>query len=497
MQNLNVQSNYYPEEYDDEEEEKQPQEYNYDLEPINNKKNCEELIKSLHNQEMGDDDLYEMTLSNQIALNLYQSLNKLKKGPDQHLFKHPCQIKVYKKIKVMMIYLIVLQNFLRIKIDLLSLRENQKYKEFIDNEFQKKIKSKNSNDSESNQSIKEEQNIKEKEIIFTLQLVDFYNMLDLLLTENKDNPISISIDKNMSIIGGRAICPDVFDQEIFNVVLQYNLIKNEIFGMKISPPKENNNSEKNNNSKSNFNENENDDSSNIVIHINNEQSKSLSEMNQINEEESDYLEKRFQMDENCAKYVIEGNDLLLLYYLMKGLEPLYSDFSTHSISINMTNEKALFFSLDYKNIKEVNSFEHLSQNIQHMTYLNIKSIKDHFLTPFKYGFSSFYPFSLLSKFITSFYNKDDKRLLVKVSPLGKMILSFSFSDPKSEMKEILNEEENNRDISSDNLNEIKQENDDNRNRIRKMIKDRLTDDENRGNIVEMIFYPHAFALSQS
>jgi len=91
--------------------------------------------------------------------------------------------------------------------------------------------------------------------------------------------------------------------------------------------------------------------------------------------------------------------------------------------------------------------------------MNIKSVKNHFLTPFKNGFNSFYRSSLLSKFITSFYNKDDKRLLVKVSPSGKMILSFIFSDPKydnqmnqmqndgmgisSEIREDLNEIENN------------------------------------------------------
>ena len=55
------------------------------------------------------------------------------------------------------------------------------------------------------------------------------------------------------------------------------------------------------------------------------------------------------------------------------------------------------------------------------------------MTPLKNGFNSFYKAKFLSKFITSFYNKDDKRLLVKVSPRGKMILSYTFSDPKNDM----------------------------------------------------------------
>ena len=136
-----------------------------------------------------------------------------------------------------------------------------------------------------------------------------------------------------------------------------------------------------------------------------------------------------------------------------------------------------------------------------MTPLNIKSVKNHFLTPFKYGFNSFYRVKLMAKFITSFYNKDDRRLLVKVSPSGKMILSFTFSDPKNEMTMI---EENSVGISTeinDNLNENENRNNNdsnnNRNRIKRNLIDRLLDDENRGNIVEMIFYASSFDLCKS
>ena len=138
--------------------------------------------------------------------------------------------------------------------------------------------------------------------------------------------------------------------------------------------------------------------------------------------------------------------------------------------------------------------------------MNVKSVKNHFLTPFKFGFNSFFRTSLLSKFITSFYNKDDRRLLIKVSPSGKMILSFTFSDPKNDIN--LNNNLNDNDESrlgisteiNENLHDYEnndENNNNNRARIRKIIRDRLLDDENRGNIVEMIFYPTVFDLCKS
>ena len=478
--------------YNDEEENDQELPENEIQLDSNNQKTYDELIKSFHCQEIDESNALEMMLSNQITLNLFQSLYKLKKSTEQKIFQFPCQIKVYPKIKVMMIYLIVSYDFLRIKIDLLSIKENPLYVKPDESELKRKLNIKDLNDLEEDQSVKEKQNHEGKEIICTLQLFDFFEMLDFLLTENKDNPIVISIDKNFSIIEGKSICPNVYNQEISDNTFKYNLIKNEVFGYKISPPEKIDNSEKDNNSKSNFNENDkSSDSSKVNIHINNIPSKSKFERHNVYEEESNYLEKRFLTDENGAKYIIENNDLLQLYYLMKGMEPLYFDFSSQSIGISMTNDKALFYSLAYENIKDTKSIEHISKNIKHMTILNIKSVKNHFLTDFRYGFNAFYKASPLSKFITSFYNKDDKRLLVKVSPSGKMILSFTFSDLKNDVNELNNEMENNIGISNEiinnsNENEIKN--------IRKNIKDRLIDDENRGNIVEMIFYPNSFDL---
>lgn len=473
-----------------------------------NKKSLDELKNSYNEVEMDQKDMYEMVIDNNIALNLYQSLYKLKKGTDQKLLKYPCQIKVYPKNNIMVIYLIVSHNFLRIKTELLLLKENPKYKKPDEKELKMKINSKGSLPSEVSKSIYNEKNSdiddnesnKDNEIIFTVELINFYNMLDLLLSDNKDNPISVSIDCNFSEMKGKVIGPEVFEQTMLGIRYQFNLIKNEVFGYKINPPDEKNFEKKE--IKKNFNDDENDNSNNSKnsesgnININNIQSKSISQINQMNDGESDYLEKKFTTDEKCAKYIIEGSDLIELFHLMKGLEPLYGDISTHTIGISMTNEKALFFCLAYENIHDSKSITHLSKNIKHMTLLNIKSVKNHFLTPFKNGFNSFYRSSLLSKFITSFYNKDDKRLLVKVSPSGKMILSFIFSDPKydNQMNQMKNDGMGISSEIREDLNEI--ENNNGRNRGRN-AKDRLLDDEGKGNIVEMIFYPTAFDLCKN
>ena len=488
----------------------------------------EELIKSFYEFEMDEKDLYEMVINNDIAVNLYQSLFKLKKGADRTLFKYPCQIKIYPNIKIMVIYIIISHNFLRIKTELLFLKENPKYKKPNEKELKKKINSKSSIHSQESQSINIDKNSeeidnesnKENEIIFTIELNDFYNMLDMLLCYNKDNPISISINNNLSQMTGKEVCPDSFNQIMSGVRLKYNLIKNEAFEYKINPPEEKpKKTVKNDASESNLNELENDEnkksnnsknSESSNININNIQSKSLSQINQIDDDESNYLEKKFTTDEKCARYIIEGSDLVELFHLMKGLESYYNgDLSNHSLGISMTNEKALFFGLDYENINDTKSLAYLSKNIKHMTILNIKSVKNHFLTPFRYGFNSFYRTALLSAFITSFYNKDDKRLLVKVSPSGKMILAYTFSDPKidNEINQMMNSADNEGiGISTevyDNLNENenvqnRNNNESNiRNKNEKNIKDRLLEDENRGNIVEMIFYPNVFDLCKS
>ena len=107
-------------------------------------RNPEELKKSFYELKMDENDLYEMVINNDIALNLYQSLFKLKRGSDRRLFKYPCQIKVYPKVKIMVIYIIISHNFLRIKTELLFLRENPKYKKPDQKELKSKINSKSS-----------------------------------------------------------------------------------------------------------------------------------------------------------------------------------------------------------------------------------------------------------------------------------------------------------------------------------------------------------------
>ena len=526
MLELNEDSNFdsYHDNYDKSQEQEIGQEGGSMEENGFKIRNPEELKKSFYELKMDENDLYEMVINNDIALNLYQSLFKLKRGSDRRLFKYPCQIKVYPKVKIMVIYIIISHNFLRIKTELLFLRENPKYKKPDQKELKSKINSKSSVQSQESQSINsnkiseeiDNESNKENEIIFTIELNDFFNMLGLLLCDNKDNPISISIDNNLSQMTGKEISPDTFNQFMDAVSYQYNLIKNEVFEYKINPPKE---QSKKIEKKSNLNEIENEEnkksndsknSESSNININNIQSKSLSQINQLNDSEPDYLEKKFTTDEKGARYIIEGSDLVELFHLMKGLESNYNgDFSTHSLGISMTNEKALFFDLNYENIKDTKSLVHFSRNIKSMTTLNIKSVKNHFLTPFKYGFNSFYRSALLSAFIISFYNKDDRRLLVKVSPSGKMILAYTFSDPKvdNEMNRMINEVDNEAmGISTeiyDNLNENENNqnlnnNDSNgRNRIGRKLIDRLLDDENRGNIVEMIFYPSVFDLCKS
>ena len=481
------------------EEEEKEQEIQNDDNNINyNQKTPDELIKSYNEQIMDENDIYEMIINNDIALNLYQSLNKLKKGTDYKLFKYPCQIKVYPKLKIMVMYLIVSHNFLRIKTELLLLKENPKYKKPDEKELKMKINSKSAHSLESqsiniNKNSEDIDNENEKEIIFTLELVDFYNMLDLLLVGNKDNPISISINNCFSVIRGKAICPDAYNQLMNGLKVKYNLIKNEVFKYKINPPEEQKISEKN--ISNNEIESEKNSESDDNIQINNKL-KLISDINQINDEESDYLEKKFTTDERCAKYIIEGSDLLELYHLMKGLESNYIDLSSHTFGISITNEKALFFCFSYEKIHDSKSLIHLSKNIKHMTILNVKSVKNHFMTPFKLGFNSFFRSSLLSKFITSFYNKEDRRLLIKVIPNGKMILSYTFSDPKNDMD--INEFNNDGiGISAEIYENLNNNESDNRNRNRRIIKDRLLDDENRGNIVEMIFYPTVFDLCKN
>jgi hypothetical protein len=88
-----------------------------------------------------------------------------------------------------------------------------------------------------------------------------------------------------------------------------------------------------------------------------------------------------------------------------------------------------------------------------------------------------------------------------------MILSYTFCNPNidRQMNQMINDADNEgMGISTevyDNLNENNQirnnNNSNGRNRYENNSRDRLLDDENRGNIVEMIFYPTVFDLCKS
>ena len=457
--------------------------------------------------QMGKDELYQLYISNNIALNLYQSLYKLKRGQNyMDSFKSPCQIKVYPKSRLMVIYLVVSYHYLRIKTELQHIRENEnitlKDNVNINNSFGKSKEKKNITESpilhNNDDEINDNEN--EKEIIFTIALLNFFKMLDLLLSENKDCSIVLGLDQNFSLLTAQAILPDVYCQVTYGPKINFHLLKNDTFSYVISNPKKNN-------SKKNADTTKDNDISSLedISEINNKKTIKKRDKNKIiNENQNNQdcdecknqcLEQEFMMDIKSSKYMIEGQYLGDLFYFMKGLESLYDNFSMHNIGISMTNDKALFFCPDMSNIRNTRYIEELSKNINQQLKLNIKSLINHSFTPFSNGFNAFYRTKFLSKFITSFYNKNDKRLLIKVSPRGKMILSYAFSDHKNDLNN-----ENNNDKSFEEDGGIKDEidNEDSTKVKRKKVnKDRLLDDENMGNIVEIIFYPVVFDICKN
>ena len=469
-----------------------------------------ELMKSFREGKMGKDELYQIFISNTIALNLYQSLYKLKRGQnDLDLFKCPCQIKIYPKTKLMVIYLVVSYNFLRIKTELQSIRENKKLKfnQNFETEKEKMTEinespiSKINNDEQKNDN--EKDNEDEKEIIFTIGLLDFFKMLDLLLTENKENSLVLGLDQNFTVMTAQFINPDVFNQIIYSTRIKFNLLKNDTFSYAISNPDKNtskkrkktdeNKENEENSSENNDTSNDNDNNKGKKNHKSN---KNYENNHNYEELESIYLEKKFLMEPYSAKYLIEGQFLLDLYFFMKGINLLYENFSTHNIGISMTSDRALFYCPNLEKIRTGKYIEEFSKNLNQQLKINIKSIVNSSFTALPNGFNSFYRTKFLSKFITSFYNKNDKRLLVKVNPNGKMILSYTFSDPKSYSKNVENDNEKNKSYTEELDDDF--ENNENPDKIQKYtIKNRLLNDESKGNIVEMIFYPVVFDICKS
>jgi hypothetical protein len=459
-------------------------------------KTQDELIEFYEEGIMGENDLYYIYISNNIALNLLQSLTKLKKGQSyQKLFDNPCQIKIFRKSKLMVIYLVVYHNFLRIKVELQYLRKNK----LKDNSISKHKEGASLEISQSpNIVLKNDNKENDNEIIFTIELKDFFNLLDLVLCGNKDYPIILGLDKGFSTLTGKSVCIDVYNQMLNSPEFKYNLLKNDVFYYAISSPIKIKN-KKNDSFKYNDNDNLSEkDYSRGDIHINKEvKNEDKSNNNKCEDEQNEILEKIFSIELRSAKYMIEGRDLMDLYSFMRGLDILYDGLATHNIGISMTNDKALFFCLAMENINSARYLDSISKNITQQLRLNIKSLMNHSFTDFTYGFNSFYRTKYLSRFITSFYNKNDKRLLVKVSNAGKMILSYTFSDPKNDLIYEQNQNKNNGN-SEEKIGEDDEHNNDSESTSKKkMYKDRLLDDENRGNIVEMIFYPLVFDICKN
>ena len=481
--------------------EQEPEEFQLNMN--DNNKSPIELMQSFREGKIDNDELYQIFISNIIALNLYQSLNKLKRGQnDLDLFKSPCQIKIYPKTKLMVIYLVVSYNFLRIKTELQSIKENENLK-FNQNFDSKSEKMKDVQESpifNNNNDEQIDENENEKEIIFTISLLDFFKMLDLLLTENKESSLVLSLDENFSVLTAQFVNPDVFIQMIHYTKIKFNLLKNDTFSYVISNPdkKKSKKSKITEENKDNDSSVENSSEKNDIINDKGKKDNIINENKKnYGESESIYLEKKFLMEPHSAKYLIEGQFLGELYFFMKGLSSLYDNFSTHYIGISMTTDKALFFCPNMNEIRNGKYIEELSKNINQQLLLNIKSIVNSSFTALPCGFNSFYRTKFLSKFITSFYNKNDKRLLVKVNPNGKMILSYSFSDPKSYSINAENNNEKNKSFSDELYNDLENEDENPEQIQKKIIKNRLLNDESKGNIVEMIFYPVVFDVCKS
>ena len=476
--------------------ENEPEELEYQInEGI---KSIDDLINFYEEGMMEENDYYYIYISNNIALNLQQSLSKLRKGHNyQKLFESPCQIKIYAQSKLMIIYLVISHNFLRIKAEILFLRENKmlvKKKKSIskDKDGLKDIELSDIDNIELHNYNDEN----EKEIIFTIELKDFFSLLDLSLCENKDYPLILALDENLSVLTGKSLCTDLYNQSLDCPKLKYKLLKNEIFCYSISSPEklENRLNDSLNMSKI-LKENDNSLNKDFKGENHNEESKNTIKKDDKNDKyekyKNEFLENKFTMELKSSKYMIEGQNLLDLYTFMKGLNLLYDDLSTHNIGISFTNDKALFFCLNMENLNSGEYLDKISSNISQQLRLNIKSLKNPSFTNLPYGFNSFYRTKFLSKFITSFYNKNDKRLLIKVSNNGKMVLSYTFSDPKNDNIQIQNE--NNEQI----IKEDDENNNDSESSKKNVYKDRLLDDENRGNIVEMIFLPYMFDVCKN
>lgn len=397
--------------------------------------------------------LYSFEIESLVAYNLYKSLYKLKRGKNQKSFlKTPIQLKIYPTQKIMMLYLIVNHSYLRIKLEILNYHKNpdlsnssSKTKFNFDN-----ISNNNSHDD----------NISENNEIYTLtiELYDLFQLLDVLLTENDQKNLILFVNKSADHLGAMCASANQIYDKVSSIILKFKLLKNSAFSYELSNPYNDKKTQKNNFDNYSVN------SSFIEMNKSINSLKLNNKLNDIDEEY--YLEQKFQISPNSLKYLIVGSDVFHLYKFFNGLKPLYVDFGSAYIIISAVNNMISFYCVN-TNYLSMNKENNLSDVINRQLRLNIKNKNYGNILP--KGFNSVYKINQLSKFISSFFNSNDKSLLMKIDEKGKMILSFTIFEN-----------------SSYNNDENKLDNDYN------VEDNRLLSDEKQGNIVEMIFYPCLF-----
>ena len=402
--------------------------------------------------------LYSFEIESLVAYNLYKSLFKLKRGKNQRSFlQTPIQLKIYPAQKIMILYLIVNHSYLRIKLEILNYHKNPNLNDFSN--FSSKAKFNFDNVSNNNSNF---DNISENSEIYTLTIELYYifQLLDVLLTENDQKNIILFVNKSCDHLGAMCASANQIYDKVSSIILKFRLLSNSAFSYELSDPYNNKKTDKNN--YENFSVN----SSFIEMNKSINSFKPNNKLKDINNEY--YLEQKFQISPNSLKYLIVGSDVFQLYKFFSGLKPLYIDFSSAYIIISAVNNMISFYCVNM-NYLSMNKGSNLSDAINRQLRLTIKN--KNYGNILSKGFNSVYKIDQLSKFISSFFNTNEKSLLMKIDEKGKMILSYTIFDSNS----------------------YGDDNDDNKADINYKVEDnRLLSDEKQGNIVEMIFYPCLF-----
>lgn len=191
---------------------------NYNDEQENQFLNEEELNLILNNKEVKKNNIYELYIRNDIALNLQMSLYLLQMEANLKGLKNSfCQIKVTPFNKLMIIYLEVNNYYIRIKTELQKVNLNKI-----------SISSQQSN----NENIENESNInnyEENDFIFSFQFMELYNIIELLLCDNKDFPLIFFIDKEGGEINVKVEFIDIDNQIFFKKIFHTRLTNDDKF----------------------------------------------------------------------------------------------------------------------------------------------------------------------------------------------------------------------------------------------------------------------------